>query len=241
MAIKQAPMAILSTFLLLAGCQNATTSQSSSDEFVEQLGLSKYKTVAFRDETGTDISFETFQATTRTGRSFSIMKDSDSSEAILQIEKANSRPQISSSAEPRIAISQGAIAPVIETRDLNGVPVTYSDKPTLLSFFFSECGPCIKEIPKVNALARDNPHVQFVSITFDSQTSARDFVSKYGLKTRVVADEQTFIDDMGVKAYPFYALISKDGRLLGTQPSATLQIEAGEVLLKKWIDSKLGT
>ena len=234
-------MAILATFLLLAGCQNATTSQSSSDEFVEQLGLSEYKKVAFRSETGIEISFEEFQATTRTGRSFSIMKDSASSEAILQIEKVNARPTISPSAEPRIAISQGAIAPRIERPDLNGVPVTYSDSPTLLSFFFSECGPCIKEIPKVNALAKDNPHVQFVSITFDSQTSARDFVSKYGLKTRVVADEQTFIDDMGVKAYPFYALISKDGRLLGTQPSATLQIESGEVLFKKWIDSKLGT
>ena len=241
MAIKQTPMAILSTFLLLAGCQNATTSQSSSDEFVEQLGLSEYKTVAFRNETGTEISFEDFQAKTRTGRSFSIMKDSASSEAILQIEKVNARPKISSSAEPKIAISQGEIAPKIEGPDLNGVPVTYSDSPTLLSFFFSECGPCIKEIPKVNALARDNPHVQFVSITFDSQTSARDFVSKYGLKTRVVADEQNFIDVMGVKAYPFYALISKDGRLLGTQPSATLQIESGEVLFKKWIDSKLGT
>jgi len=241
MAIKQTTVAMVATLLLLAGCKNTTSGQSSSDEFVEQLGLSKYRTVAFRDETGTEISFEEFRAATRTGRSFSVMKDSESSEAVLKIEKANARPKVSSTAEPRIAISQGEFAPKIERRDLNGAPVTYSEKPTLLSFFFSECAPCIKEIPKVNALARNNPHVKFVSITFDDQASAKDFVSKHGLKTRVVADEQNFIDVMGVKTYPFYALISKDGRLLGTQPSAALQIEAGEVVFKNWIDSKLGT
>ena len=227
--------------IALSACQVTTNSGSARDDFIQERGLSSYKSVSFRDEGGNSISFDQFRMLIENSQSYSVMKNSDASEAIFQVVADNNTAPVSISAEPKLSIAPGITAPKIGKPDIDGIPVIYSDKPTLVSFFFTECAPCIKEIPKINGLAESNPNVQFVSVTFDELSLVREFVSKYDLKTRVVADDRDFIDAMGVRTYPIYALISKDGRLLGTQSGATLQIPMGEMIFERWIRSKVGT
>lgn len=227
--------------IALSACQITTNSASTRDDFIQERGLSSYKSVSFHDKGGNSISFDQFRALTENSQSYSMMKNPDASEAIFQIEGNTNKAPVSISEEPKLSIALGITAPKIGKSDLSGIPVIYSDKPTLVSFFFTECAPCIKEIPKINGLAESNPNVQFVSVTFDETSLVKEFVSKYELKTRVVADDRDFIDAMGVRTYPIYALISKDGHLLGTQSGATLQIPMGEMIFEKWIKSKVGT
>src|SRR3569832_1990598 len=40
-------------------------------------------------------------------------------------------------------------------------------KPTVVSFFTSHCGPCIKEIPALNTFMAQNPDIQVVTISPD--------------------------------------------------------------------------
>lgn len=232
--------AIVAAILAFSTCQVSAQDAAGRDDFIKEMGLSSYKSISFRDVQGNVVSFEQFRSLLKNGASFSTIKNPQKSEAIVQIEKAREATTVSLSEEPKLSVVPGHVVPEIGNADLDGASVVYSDKPTLVSFFFTECVPCIKEIPKVNGLAEGNPEVQFVSVTFDEASLVKDFVLKYDLKTKVVADEQRFIDALGVKTYPLYALISKDGRLLGTQSGVVLQLPKGEVLFEHWIKSKTG-
>ena len=227
--------------LLASACQMSTNEPSTREEFIAARGLADYKSVEFQDEHGSPITYEQFSALAKDSRSFAMIKNPGASKAIVRVEANENGSAETIAEEPKLAILPGALAPRIETEDLDGSPVTYSEKPTLVSFFFAECAPCIKEIPQINALARDVPEIQLISLTFDETSVAESFVSRYQLETRVVAEEQDFIDAMGVKTYPVYALIGTDGRLLGTQSGATLQLPHGETVFKRWIRAKLGT
>lgn len=231
---------IVAAILVFSTCRASAQDAMAQDDFVNAMGLSKYKAISFRDVEGKVVSFDQFRSLVKGGLSFSTIKNPEKSEAIVQIEKAREATNIQLSDEPKLAIAQGHAVPAIGNVDLDGQSVVYSEKPTLVSFFFTECVPCIKEIPKINGLVEGNPDVQFVSVTFDEASLVKDFVLKYDLKTKVVADEQQFIDALGVKTYPLYALISKDGRLLGTQSGVVLQLPKGEVLFEHWIKSKTG-
>lgn len=237
--MSQRITAVVLATLLLSACQTSTDEPSSREKFIESRGLADYNSVEFQDERGSSIAFEQFSVLAEVNRGYSIIKNRDTSEAIIRINVADEEAATSIAEEPKLAILPGMPVPRIESADLGGSLVSYVDKPTLVSFFFAECAPCIKEIPQINSLASELPHIQFISLTFDEESIARSFVSSYQLKTRVVADEQKFIDSMGVKTYPVYALIGTDGRLLGTQSGATLQLPFGERIFKRWIRSKL--
>ena len=246
MSLMEHHMSYGKTFLIVAclavsACQISNNAPKTQAEFLQARGLTAYKNVTFLDADGKSISYEKFSEFTKSGRSFSMMKNPDAYQATLTILDADSQPATNVLDEPKLAISPGQQVPLIKSTDLAGNRVTYSEKPTLISFFFAECGPCIKEVPQINSLMKATPEVQWVSLTFDERSLAEEFAAKYPIQTRIVSDEQEFIDAMGVKSYPLYALIGKDGRLLGTLSGATLQIPLGETIFKRWIRSKIGT
>jgi peroxiredoxin len=137
--------------------------------------------------------------------------------------------------------------PPFELKDLAGKRVTSASlrgKPTLISFFFSTCVPCILEVQPLNRFAADRPQMNFLAVTFDDPAAAREFVTRYGVRWRVAPDAQDFIERMRVKQYPLMALFDANGKLLGTKKGgARDELEAANVepQLKRWMDGLLRT
>jgi cytochrome oxidase Cu insertion factor (SCO1/SenC/PrrC family) len=135
--------------------------------------------------------------------------------------------------------------PPFDLKDLNGRRVTSASlkgKPTLISFYFATCIPCILEVQPINRFAAKRPQMNFLAVTYDSPEEARAFVKRFGLQWRVVPDARDFVDRMRVKQYPLMALFDANGRLLGTKKGgARDELEAANVepQLTRWVDGLL--
>ena len=135
--------------------------------------------------------------------------------------------------------------PPFALKDLAGKRVTHESlrgKPTLVSFFFSTCQPCILEVEPLNRFAAARPQMNFLAVTFDEAAEARQFVQRFGVKWRVVADARDFVDQVRIKQFPTLALFDANGRLLGMKKGGARDaLEAANVepQVKRWVDSLL--
>jgi cytochrome oxidase Cu insertion factor (SCO1/SenC/PrrC family) len=135
--------------------------------------------------------------------------------------------------------------PPFALQDLAGRQVTAQSlrgKPTLISFFFSTCKPCILEVEPLNRFAAARPQMNFLSVTFDEAGEARQFVKRYGVRWRVVPEARDFVDRVRVKQFPTLALFDAEGRLLGMKrggASDALEAASVEPQVKRWVDSLL--
>jgi cytochrome oxidase Cu insertion factor (SCO1/SenC/PrrC family) len=137
------------------------------------------------------------------------------------------------------------VIPPFDLKDLDGKRVTAASlagKPTLVSFFFATCVPCILEVGPINRYAAARPEMNFLAVTFDEPAVAREFARRYGLRWRVVPDARDFIDRMRVKQFPLMALFDADGKLLGTKKGgARDELVAANVepQLRRWVEGLL--
>jgi thiol-disulfide isomerase/thioredoxin len=135
--------------------------------------------------------------------------------------------------------------PPFALRDLAGKTVSHTNlrgKPTLLSFYYATCVPCIREVEPLNQFAAARPQMNFLAVTFDDPDVARAFVKRFGLRWRVVPDAREFIERVRIKSYPTVALFAADGRLLGMKTGgARDELEAANVQpqLARWMDGLL--
>lgn len=137
--------------------------------------------------------------------------------------------------------------PALEARDLSGRPVRNVDlggKPTLLSFYFSTCVPCIQEVPALNAFREAHPELNYLAITFDHAADARKFVSDRKLSWPVVAGAGRFLNAAGVRSFPGYMMVAPDGRIMGRGAGLTLDTTEetpGLAALEKFVGTQLKT
>jgi len=90
------------------------------------------------------------------------------------------------------------------------------DRPVLLNFWASWCGPCEDEGPMLRAAhQRYGDQVHFVGVDIrDARGDAEDFVQRYGLDYEHVRDERLEIyNDYGLTGQPETFLIDSDGRI----------------------------
>jgi peroxiredoxin len=130
--------------------------------------------------------------------------------------------------------------PPIDLTDVRGKRIRNADlagKPTLVSFFFAACAPCIREVPAFNAFRRKHPEFNYLAVTFDDAKTAQAFVKEHSLEWPVAVDAAKFLDAAGVKAYPTYLLLSAAGAVIGGENGFdTTKGEAESVAaLEKWV------
>ncbi|MCR6495367.1 TlpA family protein disulfide reductase [Thermomonas sp. S9] len=122
----------------------------------------------------------------------------------------------------------GAPLPAMTLRDVNDaevdVPRAWAGRPTLVNLWATWCGPCLKEMPDLQAFARvQGRHgVRVVGIALDEAAAVRAFLPAHGITYPVLIDAPGPAD-AGVRlgnpagVLPFSALVSADGRLLKTR------------------------
>jgi hypothetical protein len=110
----------------------------------------------------------------------------------------------------------------------------------LLSFFFAECVPCIKETPILNAFRRKHPEFNYLALTFDAPAVAKAFVKKFGLEWPVAADTLKYMQAAGIKQFPAYVLLSEGGAVLGASfgldTHSMADAAAGLKQFEGWVD-----
>ena len=107
-------------------------------------------------------------------------------------------------------------------------------KPVVLNFFASWCGPCIRELPALQAMSeRYKDKVQFVGITFnDKREAAKSVLERAGVNYPAAFDGQSDLAvDYAVRVMPTTFFIGADGNLVERKDG-----EINEVQLRTVID-----
>ena len=233
-------MRILALLMLIvstcAVCADAPVTEAA---FRKTLGIGPAVPIRYRASDCSTLDFAGFSAAMgQPGARADVDRAADGSAVTLSV-KFKGQPACPS---PYAPVTQ---MPPLDLPDLAGKRVTSASllgKPTLVSFFFSRCVPCIREVEPINHYAAARPQMNFLAVTFDEPEMARAFVARFGLRWRVVPDAQDFIERMRVKQYPLMALFDAHGRLLGTRKGgARDELEAANVepQLRRWVDALL--
>lgn len=86
------------------------------------------------------------------------------------------------------------------------------ERPTVLNLWFTQCAPCIEEIPLLNELqAKYKNEVRFVSITFSTENAVQKFFTKTPFHFEHIADAKSYLKQLGVQGYPQTILIDTQG------------------------------
>ncbi len=203
------------------------------------LGVPAHMRLSYRDLSCKTVSFQRFAEQMSTpGAHADMAREPDGKAATITVEKRG----VTACPRPYPPITH---LPRLDAPDLDGRRVTSASlagKPTVVSFFFAACVPCILEVGPLNSFAAHNPHLNSLAVTFDEPAEARAFVTRYGFQWRVVPDEQDFIERVGVPNYPLIALFDARGRLLGMKVggvTAQKDVPDVEPQLQGWVDELL--
>ncbi|UCF80235.1 MAG: redoxin domain-containing protein [Acidobacteriota bacterium] len=125
---------------------------------------------------------------------------------------------------PEPFTSETPIAPPFEIEDLEGKPLSlaqYGGKVVLLMFWATWCGPCIMEIPHLNALQKEYGDKGFAVISLSVDNPMRvtpakltEFVRKKNIDYRVAMATAKVVQDYGgARNIPTSFIIDRQGRL----------------------------
>lgn len=94
----------------------------------------------------------------------------------------------------------------IKTSDLKG-------KVTLINLWFTDCFPCVKEIPLLNVLEKKyKDKVNFVAITFDSKSRVKNFLKSKKFNFQHLVDANKYLKkELGNIGYPKILILDKEG------------------------------
>jgi cytochrome oxidase Cu insertion factor (SCO1/SenC/PrrC family) len=230
---------LLLLFTLIAAPAFSQNPQPTEAEFRKRLGIGPTVRMEYRDTACKPVDFGGFVvAMGKPGAGANVDRAVDGTAVTMSVKLRGMAPCPS----PYPEVTE---MPPFDLEDLDGKRVSSKSlkgKPTLISFFFSTCIPCILEVEPLNRYAESQPQMNYLAVTFDDPAEARAFVKRFGVRWRVVPDAQDFIERMRVKQYPLMALFDANGKLLGTMKGgAKDELEAANVepRLRRWVNGLL--
>src|SRR5690606_4278504 len=92
----------------------------------------------------------------------------------------------------------------------------FKGKPTVINFWFTNCPPCIEEVPDLYKLKKEfGDSVNFIAITFENQKTVEKFLKKHPkFNYNHITDGKKPINELKIKSYPMTFLLNKDGEIV---------------------------
>lgn len=89
-------------------------------------------------------------------------------------------------------------------------------KPAVVNFWFTNCPPCVEEIPDLVKLKNEySEAVNFIAITFDPKKKVEKFLTKRPYFDYMhITNSQRQIDKLNIKSYPVTLLLDKEGKII---------------------------
>lgn len=136
--------------------------------------------------------------------------------------------------------------PAIVLPDLAGRPRALAElargRPLLVNFWASWCGPCLAEMPALDAFAREQGAngVQVVGIALDEPQAVRDHLARrpvgYPILLDVAGPHDSSVRLGNTQVLPYSVLVGADGRLLQRRAGP---LDAAD--LRDWADAAIRT
>lgn len=143
-------------------------------------------------------------------------------------------------------IAIGAPFPLERLSDPSGRAIArerWQGKSVLVNFYTKYCAPCIKEVPKLNEVMRRRGDVHVLAMTPDPRAEAAKYVKQHDLRWPVAADAGAVMGkQLNVQAFPSFALLDAQGRLVATVMANQLGGEDGHATvegIERWLDAQL--
>lgn len=113
---------------------------------------------------------------------------------------------------------KGSIVDNLNLIDLQGNKYSMESlkgKIIVLNFWFTNCAPCIEEMPDLNKMKAkyQKEDVEFFAITFNKKDLITPFLEKIKLDYIIIPNDQNTIDDFQIKFFPTNILINKEGKV----------------------------
>jgi len=131
--------------------------------------------------------------------------------------KSNHPVLIEKNPEAHYTVGEKALDFIVT--DLNGKTIKLSElkgKVVVLNFWFTKCGPCIQEIPTLNALVKEykDQDVVFLALTFNKKGVVENFLYDTEFNYTIVTNANNVINMYGVQSYPTSIVINKKGEIV---------------------------
>ena len=226
-----------------AGIVEVRVPRNDEAGFRTTWGISPDALLTFADASGQDIAFEVFEEQLRKTRS-AIQKHvvKETGAVRMQLEAPDHGSESADAHAAGIPVGEHVPEALMERlRTSIGATDASDRRPILLSFYFAECVPCIREVPALNQFATKNADVRVLAVTFDDQATVDAFRKKHGFEWPVLADATDAIGTLGVKAFPTFVLLDAQGILRARSFSMQLgPDDAMATALRTWIDEAMG-
>ncbi|AUC83249.1 TlpA disulfide reductase family protein [Lacinutrix sp. Bg11-31] len=120
---------------------------------------------------------------------------------------------------PEAEYTKGEKALDFIVTDMDGKTIKLSDlkgKVVVLNFWFTKCGPCVVEMPKLNELVKEykGKDVVFLAITFNKKGIVENFLFDTAFDYTIAANANDVITMYGVHSYPTSIVINKKGEIV---------------------------
>ena len=84
-------------------------------------------------------------------------------------------------------------------------------RPLVLNFWYTGCGPCIKEMPELSTWVDACPDVNFLAVTWNTADEIRSIIERRGFRFVQITDDKSLWQMFGVQQTPTTVVIDRDG------------------------------
>lgn len=134
----------------------------------------------------------------------------------------------------------GKTFPEFRVKDTEGKEWSNAEvagRPMVLNFWYTGCGPCIREMPELNRWMELYPDVTYLATTFDSATQIKKIVENRPFRFTQIADEQAFFQIFNVSGMPVTILTDKKGVIRHIEEgTGTAKLRFMQDLLKRLVE-----